>query len=154
MSSLSESALRRTSSYARVASGLVAIPPETVAWLAVAVEIRRSVVAILACILASKKIQLIYGMQHDITVYGVVFGVAPAHCVYRAAERTLVVQHVVELQHDRQRLAFQERMAHLRIPHQLVGVQRIVVVSPARVHVQVGSKACAPRRVYIEIETV
>ena len=89
-------------------------------------------------------------MQHGVAVDAVILDVAALRGVDGSAEVALVVENVVKLQHHRQRLALEEALCYLRVPHQLVRVHRLVAVAASAVLVQVGAEAHAPRRVYRE----
>ena len=77
-------------------------------------------------------------MYHGITVDAVVFDVAAAHRCNRTAEIALLRQYVVELQRHGEGTASKKSLRQLRVPHQFVGIHRVVAVSPSAVLVQVG----------------
>ena len=58
--------------------------------------------------LASKHIEAVDNVKHRVAVDAVVFGVAALHCADGATEIALVVEYIIELQHDGERLAFEE----------------------------------------------
>ena len=89
-------------------------------------------------------------MQHGIRVDTIIRGVAPAHRVDASREVAHLMQDVVELQHHRQRSALQETLRNLRIPYQLVGVQRGITVSPPALVVHIGRETHAPRRIQVQ----
>ena len=83
-------------------------------------------------------------MQRHVAVDGVVFRVGAHRRGDASAQVALLAQDVVELQHDRERTPLEEALRHLRVPYQLVGVERVVGISTARVHVEVGRQRGAP----------
>lgn len=56
-----------------------------------------------------------------------------------------MVQDVIPLQHNGERLATQETMRDLGIPKQFIGVECLVTVASLAVHMDVGGKVGAPR---------
>ena len=58
----------------------------------------------------AEHIETVDNVQHGIAVYRVILHVAALHGVDGAAEVALVAQYVVELNHHRQRLAFEEAL--------------------------------------------
>jgi len=76
----------------------------------------------LAGFFASEDVKAVNNVQHGVAVYAVILCVAALHGVDCAAEVALVVQYVIVLQRHRERLAFEEALAQLRVPDKLVGV--------------------------------
>ena len=84
-------------------------------------------------------------MQHGIRGDGIHRAVGPAVGVHRAREVGLLVEDVVPLQHHREFLAFHETVRELRVPYQLVGIERGVAVAPLAEHMEIGGEIGAPR---------
>ena len=84
-------------------------------------------------------------MQHGIRRDGIHLLVAPAVGIDGTREGGLLVQDVVPLQHDGERLRAQEAVRQLGVPQQLVGVQRLVGIAALAEHVEVGREVGTPR---------
>ena len=87
------------------------------------------VVTALSVDLTAKHIQTITHMEHGIRVDAVVTRLSAAVGIHPAAEVRLLAQEVVEVQGHDERLVSQERLRHLTVPDQLVGVLRRVAVT-------------------------
>ena len=79
----------------------------------------------------AKQVEAVDGVEHGVAVYAIVTRVAALHRVDGAAEIALFVQYVVQLQRHGKGVAFQETLAKLHVPYQLVGVHRTVVACPS-----------------------
>ena len=77
-------------------------------------------------------------MDHSIAGDGIHLLVAPSVGVDGAVEVGLLVQDVVPLEHDGHLLATQETVGKLRVPYQLIGVERGIGISAFAVAVEVG----------------
>ena len=96
--------------------------------------------------LASEEVEAIGDRQERVAVDAVILRVRAPHGVDHAREVALLVEDIVELERDRERLATQEALRHLGVPKQFVAVERGVVVASAAVHVEVRGEARAPGR--------
>ena len=78
----------------------------------------------LGAMLATEEIQTVDDMEHAVTRDGVVLRIRAAHRADRADERGLLLEDIIELQRDCERLALEETLRNLRIPDELVGIHR------------------------------
>ena len=84
-------------------------------------------------------------MKHGIGSNGVNLRVTPSVGVHCTGEVGLLVQDVIPLQHDGERLAAQETVAQLCIPNEFVGIQRLVAVASFAEHMGIGREIATPR---------
>ena len=75
-------------------------------------------------VLATEEVQTVDDMEHAVARDGVVLRIRVAHRADRADERGLLLEDIIELQRDSERLAFEETLRDLRIPDELVGIHR------------------------------
>ena len=76
-------------------------------------------------------------MKHSITVDAVVRGITTAHCIDHSREIALLMENIIELQGNSQRLTLQETLSHLHIPDQFIGIHRCIIVSPTTLLVDI-----------------
>ena len=86
----------------------------------------------------AKEIQTIADVEHSVRSNSIDFAVGPAISIDRTTEIGLFSQDIVPLQHDCKFLATQEAIRELRVPDELVGVQRGIGIAALAVDVEVG----------------
>ena len=86
----------------------------------------------------AKEIQTIANVEHSVRSNSIDFAVGPAISIDRTTEIGLFTQDIVPLQHDCKLLATQEAIRELRVPDELVGVQRGIGIAALAVDVEVG----------------
>jgi hypothetical protein len=86
----------------------------------------------------AKEIQTIADVEHSVRSNSIDFAVGPAISIDRTTEIGLFTQDIVPLQHDCKLLATQEAIRELRVPDELVGVQRGIGIAALAVDVEVG----------------
>ena len=91
-----------------------------------------------ACLLSAEEVQPIAGMEHNVAVDGVILCISAAHGVDGPCQVALLVEDVVELDAECQRITTEHRLRYLGIPQQLVGVERGIAVATAALLVEVG----------------
>lgn len=109
---------------------------------------------LLAGLLSSEEVQAVADVEQGVGVDAVILRVAALHGVDGAAVVALLVEDVVQLQADGERLALEEALRDLCIPDELVGVHRAVGIAPSALVVQVGGEARSPRSVDVERSAV
>ena len=82
-------------------------------------------------ILASEEIQAVNHVQHRIAVDGIILRIRTGCSRNGTREGALLMQKIVELEHDGQWLALQETLRELSIPYILIGVHAAVIISTA-----------------------
>ena len=97
-------------------------------------------------VLATEEIQTVDDMEHTVARDGVVLRIRAAHRADRADERGLLLEDIIELQRDSERLALEETLRDLCIPDEFVGIHRRVVVASPALHVDVRGEGRAPWR--------
>ena len=93
-------------------------------------------------------------MKHSVVGNSVVLRIAALHGVKDTANGRLLVQDVVELERNGERIACQERLRQLCIPNQLVGIHRCIGVTTTTLHVHVRRYGCTPRCIDAERSTI
>ena len=84
-------------------------------------------------------------MEHAVAGNGVILGITTHRGCDRTADSGLLVQDIIELERDGERIATEEALRYLGVPDELVGVHRVVGITTATLHVEVGGERRAPR---------
>ena len=100
--------------------------------------------ATLGSVLATEEVQTVDDMEHGVARDGVVLRIRATHRADRADEGGLLLEDIIELQGDGERPALEEALRDLRIPDELVGIHRRVVIASATLHVDVRGEGGAP----------
>ena len=94
---------------------------------------------------APEGIDAVTDMEHGIGCDSIHLAVGPSVGTHRAREVRLLVEDVIPLQHDGEFLSLEETLRKLCVPDELIGIERLVAISPLAEHVEVGGEVGAPR---------